>query len=286
VASLLIVYIAWGATYPAIAVLVRTVPPLLGMGARFLVAGVVLAGGLRLAGRRRPAMQRRAIVGSTLVGPWILGSIGLIAIAEEHVEAGLAALVIGSVPLWVLLMERVLGIRRPSRAALLACVAGFGGLAVVVGPGGGGGALGWFAVLIGAAAFEASGEVGGSHVPQITDALWATVVQLGGAGVALMLAGVAAGELSGVDWAAMDGDTVLAFGFLVIVGSVLAYPALVWLLANTPTSTAATYAYVNPVVALVLGAVLLDERVSVAALVGAGIVLGSVVVVVRQDVSA
>src|SRR3954467_706512 len=79
--ALLIVYIAWGATYPAIAVLVRTVPPLLGMGARFLVAGVVLAGGLRLAGRRRPAMQRRAIVGSTLVGPWILGSIGLIAIA-------------------------------------------------------------------------------------------------------------------------------------------------------------------------------------------------------------
>ena len=84
----------------------------------------------------------------------------------------------------------------------------------------------------------------------------------------------------------MDGDTLLAFGFLVIVGSVLAYPALVWLLANTPTSTAATYAYVNPVVALVLGAVLLDERVSVAALVGAAIVLGSVVVVVRQDASA
>jgi drug/metabolite transporter (DMT)-like permease len=285
VASLLIVYIAWGATYPAIAVLVRTVPPLLGMGARFLVAGVVLAGGLRLAGRRRPARRRRAIVGSTLVGPWILGSIGLIAIAEEHVEAGLAALVIGSVPLWVLLIERVLGIRRPSRAALLACVAGFGGLAIVVGPGGGG-ALGWFAVLIVAAAFEASGEVGGSHVPQIPDALWATVLQLVGAGAALMLAGVAAGELSGVDWAAMDGDTLLAFGFLVSVGSVLAYPALVWLLANTPTSTAATYAYVNPVVALVLGAVLLDERVSVAALVGAGIVLGSVVVVVRQDVSA
>ena len=112
------------------------------------------------------------------------------------------------------------------------------------------------------------------------------MLQLLGAGAALTVAGVAAGELSGIEWAAMDGDTLLAFGFLVIVGSVLAYPALVWLLANTPTSTAATYAYVNPVVALVLGAVLLDERVSVAALVGAAIVLGSVVVVVRQDISA
>ena len=218
VASLLIVYVAWGATYPAIAVLVRTVPPLLGMGARFLI-------GLSSASDARRARR------------------------------------------------------------FVACVAGFGGLAIVVGPGGGG-ALGWFAVLVAAAAFEASGEVGGSHVPQIPEALWATVLQLLGAGAALTVAGVAAGELSGIEWAAMDGDTLLAFGFLVIVGSVLAYPALVWLLANTPTSTAATYAYVNPVVALVLGAVLLDERVSVAALVGAAIVLGSVVVVVRQDVSA
>jgi drug/metabolite transporter (DMT)-like permease len=195
---------------------------------------------------------------------------------------GLAALLVGSVPLWVLLLEAATGIRRPPKAASIACAVGFAGLALVVGPGGGI-ALSWAAVLLGAAAFAASGEIGGSHVPQVGDALWATTWQLLGAGAALLIAGTLIGETADLDWQAVDRDTLWSFAFLVLVGSVLAYPALVWLLANTPTSTAATYAYVNPVVALALGAVLLGEDITLATLAGAAVVLTSVFFVIRAD---
>jgi drug/metabolite transporter (DMT)-like permease len=277
--ALALVYVAWGATYPAIAVVVRTVPPWTAMGARFLAAGLVLGGALRLLGRPdRSTWRERS--GAVVVGPWILGSIGIIAVAEKHVESGLAALLIGSVPLWVVVIERLLGLRPLGRTRAVAGLVGFAGLALVVGPGGGGD-LAWVADLLGAAAFEASGELGGTRVVQPADDLWATVWQLAGAGVVLLGAGALTGELGRLrPWA---GETWVAFAFLVLVGSVVAYPALVWLLAHTPTSTASTYAYVNPVVALLIGAVLLDERLSPLALAGAAVVLAGVAGVVAAD---
>jgi drug/metabolite transporter (DMT)-like permease len=281
VLALATVYVAWGATYPAIAVVVRTVPPLLAMGARFLTAGLILLVALHISGRRDSATPRQRI-GSTIVGPWILGSIGVIAIAEVHVDSGLAALLIGSVPLWVVILMSVQRRRAPRRTVLLACVVGFVGLGLVVRPGSGS-TFWWLVVLVGAALYEASGEVVGTRISQPADALWATVWQLLGAGAALLAAGLLAGEASAVSWHRIGAQTWWCFAFLVLVGSVLAYPALVWLLANTPTSTASTYAYVNPVVALLLGGVLLGEHVSATVLIGAAVILASVAVVVRSD---
>jgi drug/metabolite transporter (DMT)-like permease len=230
--ALATVYIAWGATYPAIAVLVRTVPPLLGMGTRFLLGGTVLAA--ELAVRRRPNRSTwRQRAGSLAVGPRILGSLGPIAIAEQHVASGLTALLVGSVPLWVVVLESVFRIRPLRAVRVAACLTGFAGLALVVGPDGRSSLL-WAALVLGAAAFEASGEVGGSHVPQAPDALWATVWQLAGAGVVLVAAGGVAGEPSRLRPDGFGPETVAALAFLVVVGSVLAYPALVWLLASTP----------------------------------------------------
>ncbi len=218
------------------------------MGARFLLGGMLLGALLALRGRGSASWSERA--GSAVVGPWILGSIGLIAIAERHVESGLAALIIGSVPLWVLAIETAVRVRRPSRVGVLACLMGFAGLAIVVGPGGDA-ALIWVLVLVGAAAFEASGEVGGSHVPQVPDALWATVWQLLGAGIVLLVAGAMAGERP--DWGSNDHRhrLVARVPRRDRVGRRLSRPGLA--AREHPTSTAATYAYVNPVVALVLG---------------------------------
>src|SRR5262249_52851849 len=132
--ALLTVYLAWGATYPAIRGLDRVVPPLLGMGARFLLAGLLLLGVLAAFDRRRLVATPAECARAAGIGVWILGDIGLIALAEQHIEAGLAALVIASVPLWVIVSRTVFP-PRPGRRELIAVVAGFAGLIVLTRPG-------------------------------------------------------------------------------------------------------------------------------------------------------
>jgi drug/metabolite transporter (DMT)-like permease len=280
--ALALVYVAWGATYPAISVLVETVPPLLGTGARFLVAGLLLLAVVLVRGRRGERPDRAARWRSVGLGVWILGDIGLIAWAQQTVPAGVAALVIGSVPLWVVLLQ-VAGGPRPGPAVLVATAVGFGGLALVVDPTGSGAVPPvWSLVLVVAALLEASGEYATPRVRQVSDPLHASALQMVGAGVVLLVAGAAIGEVADVELAEIGARAVVAFAFLVVVGSVLAYTALVWLLGVVPTSTVATYAYVNPVIALGLGWLLLDQTVPAVALAGAVVVLGSVVVVVSR----
>ena len=210
-----------GATYPAIRILGQTVPPLLGMGARFLLAGLLLFGVLALRDRRRLAGhwdQRWRAAG---LGVWILGDIGLIAWAEQHVEAGLAALVIASVPLWVILLRTSTG-SRPVRPELLAVTVGVAGLVVLLRPGTGSVALGWVLLLVPAAVIEATGVVTSQHLAQPPDPFTATAWQLTGAGTALLAAGAALGELERCTTSAFTADTAIAFAFLVLPGSLLA----------------------------------------------------------------
>ncbi|MBV8934006.1 MAG: EamA family transporter, partial [Kutzneria sp.] len=168
--ALLTVYVAWGATYPAIRVLDRTVPPLTGMGARFLCAGALLLGGIAIVAPRRLRAGLRPVAGSVAAGVWILGDIGLIAWAEQHVDAGLAALVIASVPLWVVLTRAVTG-SRPIRLEVAAVVVGFVGLLVLLRPGSGVTGLGWMLLLVLAALIEATGEVASQRMTQPPDSL-------------------------------------------------------------------------------------------------------------------
>ncbi len=280
------VYLAWGGTYPAIRVMVETVPPLLGTAARFALAGLLL-GAFLLArgGRRRFALTRPQLLGAGAVGAVILGDIGLLALAEQEVPAGLAALIIASVPLWIVLLRLADG-QRPRWTTMAAVAVGLAGVALLVAPTGGpsGPPIGWLLLLVAAAAIEATRQFYSQRVELPPDLLASTTVQLIAAAAVLAVAGVALGETDDVATERFSADSLLAFAYLVVPGSILAYMAFVWLLANAPITTVATYAYVNPVVAVFLGWALLSEPVTLTIAAGAAAVLLSVALIVRRRV--
>jgi drug/metabolite transporter (DMT)-like permease len=274
---LLTVWIAWGGTYPAIRVMVETVPPLLGTSVRFLVAGAVLAGAL--AGLGRLGATRRELAGAGVVGTVILGDIGVLAVAEQEVPAGLAALIIASVPLWIVLLQ--LGAHEPvARRTLVAVLSGLAGIGLLVDPGGEA-PVGWLLVLVAAAAVEAAGQFFSRSTPLPADPLVNGTVQLLAAGLALGAAGLALGEAGELRAAAFSTDSLLAFAYLVVPGSIVAYTAFTWLLRNVPIATVSTYAFVNPVVAVAAGWALLGERVTAEMAVGGAVIVGSVALVIR-----
>jgi drug/metabolite transporter (DMT)-like permease len=274
--ALIVVYLAWGGTYPAIRVMVETVPPLIGTGARFLVAGAVMAVALAALGRLRAT--RAAVLAAAAVGAVILGDIGVLAIAEREVPAGLAALIIASVPLWVIALQ-LAHRQRVTRSTAIAVCIGLAGMVLLVSPGGEAPLL-WLLVLVLAAAVEAAGQFYSQRLRLPEDPLVSTTVQLLAAGAVLVAAGAALGELADVQPTRFSGDSVLAFAYLVIPGSLVAYTAFVWLLRNAPIRTVATYAYVNPVVAVAVGAVLLGEQVTATTIAGGALLLSSVALVV------
>ena len=280
-----VVYLAWGATYPAIRVMVETVPPLLGTGARFLLAGLVLYAFLAVRrGSWTIQSSRRELAGAALIGTIILGDIGLLALAEQEVPAGLAALIIASVPLWVVLL-RLIHRERVAPGTLGAVAAGFGGVVILVLPGdrAGGAPLDWLLVLILAALIEAVGQYYSKRAPLPGDALTTTALELVAAAAVLSIAGLALGEGSELRADRFSLDSLAAFAYLVGPGSLLAYSAFVWLLDNAPISIVSTYAYVNPLVAVFLGWALLSEEITTAIVGGALAILTSVALIMRRD---
>lgn len=288
-AALAVVYVVWGSTYLAIRVMVETMPPLLAAGARFAIAGAAYWLVLRVAGgARRVRATRRELAGAALIGTLLcFGGNGLVTVAERDVESGLAALIIGSVPLWVVLMRSAHGERVP-RATLAGVLVGFAGLALLVLPGDrpGGAPLWGVLLVVAASVFWAAGSFYSRRVPLPDDAFASTAYQmlLGGAGMAA--AGLAAGEVGDVDPGAFSVDSLLAFGYLIAFGSLLAFTAYIWLLKHVPISTVATYAYVNPVIAILLGWSILDEEVTATVVVGAAAIVLSVATVVRRERAA
>jgi drug/metabolite transporter (DMT)-like permease len=278
IVCLLTVWLAWGGTYPAIRVMVETVPPLLGTSLRFLIAGAVLAAALATLGRLHAT--RRELMGAAVVGTVILGDIGVLAVAEQEVPAGLAALTIASVPLWIVLLQ--LGWREPvARRTGVAVLAGLAGIGLLVDPGGEA-PVAWLLVLVAAAVVEAAGQFFSRATPLPADALTNSTIQLVAAGLALGVAGLVAGEAGELDTAAFSAESLLAFAYLVVPGSIVAYTAFTWLLRNVPISTVSTYAYVNPVVAVAAGWALLGERVTTEMAVGGAVIVGSVALVIRS----
>jgi drug/metabolite transporter (DMT)-like permease len=284
--ALATIYVVWGSTYLAIRVMVETMPPLLSAGVRFAVAGAIFWAALRLAaGRERVRVTRAELAGAALIGTLLcFGGNGLVTVAEQEVPSGLAALVIGSVPLWVVLMRSVHA-DRPAPATLVGVVVGFVGLAVLVLPGDrpGDAPLWGMLVLVAASMSWAAGSFYSRHVPLPGDALASTGWQmlLGGAG--MIVVGALVGELDEVRPSAFSGDSLAAFAYLIFVGSLLAFTAYVWLLRNAPISTVATYAYVNPVIAIILGWAILSEEITVTVVAGATAIVLSVATVVRQE---
>jgi drug/metabolite transporter (DMT)-like permease len=285
-AALGTVYVVWGSTYLAIRVMVETLPPLLGTGIRFLAAGALLYAWLYArGGPERVGATRRELIGAGTVGALVLiGGIGLVTVAEQYVASGLAALIIASVPLWVVIL-RMAGRERVSRGTLAGVGLGFAGVALIAVPeGGSGGAVTWAVLLLLLAAVTtAIGSYFSPRLAQPTDTLASTALQMLTSGLALVAGGLLLGEGGALELADASAESLAAFAYLTLIGSLAAYSAFVWLLANAPVSTVSTYAYVNPVVALVLGWAILGEELSTLTALGAAAVVVSVALVVGRE---
>jgi drug/metabolite transporter (DMT)-like permease len=285
-AALATIYVVWGSTYLAIRVMVETMPPLLSAGVRFAVAGAAFLAFLRLrSGPQRVRVTRAQLAGAALIGTLLcFGGNGLVTVAERDVPSALAALIIGAVPLWVIVMRSAHGDRVP-RNTLAGVLVGFAGLAVLLLPGDrpGDAPLGWSLVVVAASISWAAGSFYSKRTPLPDDALVSTGWQmlLGGAG--MVVVGVVAGEVGDVDPSAFSTDSLLAFLYLIVFGSWLAFTAYAWLLRHAPISTVATYAYVNPVIAIFLGWAILEEEITPTMLAGAAAIVLSVAAVVRRE---
>jgi drug/metabolite transporter (DMT)-like permease len=293
--ALLIVYVLWGSTYLAIRVTVETMPPLISAGTRFLAAAAVLAVGIAAARRTVSVLRisRRQLLACGAVGILLLtcGNGGVV-IGEQTVPPGVAALLVASVPLWVVVLRFSVGdrTRLPTVAGVLL---GFVGLAVLALPGGTDTAaltVGTV-IILGASLCWASGSFLSGRLPLPNDAFVTAVWQMAIGGSVLWVLGVSRGELAGTGvlqdplgfLADISVRSWSALGWLILAGSVVAYTAYAWLLQNASISLVSTYAYVNPVVAVVLGALILNEAVTAAIFVGGAIVVLAVVVVVSTE---
>jgi drug/metabolite transporter (DMT)-like permease len=280
--ALWIVYIVWGSTYLAIRVMVETMPPLLGAGVRFTVAGAVMVGVLAV--RRSVRPTRAQLLSALLVGALLPGANAVVSVAEQEVPSSIAALLIGSVPLWVILLRRTAG-ESVSRASVGAVLVGFAGVALLLRPGeqsGDATVLGLVAV-VGAALMWATGSFASPRLSLPADPLVSTGWQMLLGGLVCVAVGLAVGEAGDVQVGEFSARSIVALSYLIAVGSWFAFTAYAWLLQNAPIAKVATYAYVNPVVAILLGWLVLDEVVTPVTLVGAAVIVVSVALVVRIE---
>ncbi|HEX6208028.1 MAG TPA: EamA family transporter [Actinomycetota bacterium] len=278
------VYIVWGSTYLAIAVVVETFPPFLSAAIRFLVAGALLYAWAIRRGDRvgdRPTLRHwrtAAIVGGAL----LLGGNGMVVWAEQTVPSGIAALLVGTVPLWMVVVSGLVLRERTSWREVLGIVIGFGGVALLVGPIGGGGTFDpWgVAAVVFASISWASGSLYARRAPLPERPLVGTAMEMLAGGVVLTVVAAITGEFGRVDWGAISLASWIGVAYLVVFGSLVGFAAYAWLLRVAKTSLVATYAYVNPVIAVLLGWAFLREPVTARTLVAGVVIVGAVALIV------
>jgi drug/metabolite transporter (DMT)-like permease len=285
-AALGIVYVVWGSTYLAIRVVVETMPPLLTAGTRHVSAAVIIAVLLAAGGRRTSLRLSRAEwLGAGFVGlALLLGGNGLVMLGEREVPSALAALLVAVVPLWVVVLRRVFG-ERVALGTALGVVAGFAGVAFLIVPQGLGGdvALGGMLMVVLAGLSWSIGSYFSKRIELPHDPLVSTGAQMLVGGAGLLIVGALAGEFGLARFEDFSAGSLLALLYLVVFGSVVAYTAYTWALVHASVSRVSTYAYVNPVVAMVLGWALLNEVIDLTMLVGAALIIVSVGLVIRTE---
>src|SRR3954454_21021439 len=282
-AALGAIYVIWGSTYLAIRLMVETVPPALGAGVRFVIAGGAMLAFLQTRGALRVTRSQLlwcAVVGTLLAA----GGNGLVTVAERDVPSGLAALLISSEPLWIVLLRATRRDRAAGRT-IVGVAIGFVGVGILLLPGGRPDdvPIGMALLIVVAAVSWALGSFISPRVDLPRDPLTSTAWSLLIGGAVLVAAGLIAGEGADVDVGAFSAKSLVALAYLIVVGSIVAFSCYAWLLANAPISQVSTYAYVNPVIAVVLGAVFLSEDVAVATIAGMALVVASVAVIVREE---
>jgi len=278
--ALLTVYLVWGSTYLGIEVAVRTLPPFLMLAVRFLLAGALLYAWSALKERpRRRATLREWRAALVVAAALLLVGNGAVAWAEDvGVETGTAALIIASVPLWLALLDRIAWGQRLSRWAVAGLLTGFAGVALLVTPGASGAAAGGL-VLISSSLAWAAGSLYSRRAPSPSPLRGAAMQMLSG-GVLLAVFSLAVGEAAELRSSEISLESLLGLAYLVVFGSLAGFSAYIWLLRVAPTSLVGTYAYVNPVVAVLLGTTLLGEPLTWRTVVGGVVVLAAVALIV------
>lgn len=276
------VYLIWGSTYLGIGLAGETIPPIFAAGVRFLVAGSIMAGLVLLASGRAPfRLPRRELASAALVGVVLTSANALLFVAERDVPTGVTALIFASVPLWIVLL-RTLGGDRPAAASLAGTAAGFAGVAILLRPSGEATAVGLLLVVVAAGTWAAASFTA-SRLPMPPDARVVAAVEMLAGGVVLLPLGIALRGDEPLDPTAWSGRSLFGLAYLVVFGSLVGFTAYVWLIGNAPIGTVATYAYVNPVVAILLGTLVLSEALTLSILAGAAVVLASVAAVIRRE---
>lgn len=276
------VYVVWGSTYLAIRYAVETMPPFLMAGTRFLLAGGILYGLRGARGDSRPDLRQwreAAIVGVFL----LVGGNGAISWAAQFVPSAVVALLVASVPFWMVLMDLGRARGSPSAAAWLGLVAGFIGVALLVNPAAGAAwdppALRGMAVVLAASLSWAFGSLYSRSARLPPSSLLATAMEMIAGGAALLVLGSLLGEWSELEGGRIAPRSLAAQFYLIVFGSWAGFATYRWLLRVAPASLVATYAYVNPVVAVVLGYFVGQEPLTTRTLVAAAIIVAAVALV-------
>ena len=281
--ALAVVYVVWGSTYFGIKIAVDTIPPLLAAGSRFFVAALLLAAILSWRGTSL-RITRSELAATAFVGALLLGlGVGLVHVAETRIDSSVAAMIAGTVPLQIIVLRLVAG-ESPARATRLSTLTGLVGLGLVVAPGLGAGstALG-LAVMVSATMCWTLGSFMSKRVALPSDPFVASVYEMGFGGAFLLIGATAFGEYGDLGSGTFALDSVLAWVYLVVMGSLVGFTAYAWLLRVAPISLVVTHQYVNPLVAIALGMAFLGERPSPWTLAGAGLVIGAVYVAIRAE---
>lgn len=277
------VYTIWGSTYLAIRFAVETMPPFLMAGTRFLIAGTILYALARRRGAAAPARihWRSAIIVGALM---LLAGNGGVVWAEQTVPSSIASLMIATVPLWMVVLNWLGGDRiRPTVGVALGVAVGMVGIVLLVSPGQGanGQALPTTGLLVLAAGSLswAAGSLYSRHASLPGNALLGTAMEMLAGGALLFLAGLATGEAGQIAWQSFSARSVLAFLYLIVLGSLVGFTAYIWLLRNTTPAKVSTYAFVNPIVAVFLGWALGGEPLTARTLLAAAVIVGGVALI-------
>jgi drug/metabolite transporter (DMT)-like permease len=277
------IYIIWGSTYLAIRYAVATIPPFLMGGVRFLISGALLYAWARSRGAPAPTKLhwRNAVIAG---GFLLLGGNGAVVWAEQFVPSGLTALLVSILPFWLVIIEWVRPLRqRPSTAVLVGLVVGFVGIIVLVGPGNIGGQgdikpIGALVLILGSLSW-AIGSFWSRDAQLPESGLLTTGMEMLGGGVLLILVGALTGEFSQLDVSRISRESTIGLVYLITFGSLLGFTSYIWLLDKVSPAHLGTYAYVNPIVAVLLGWAIAGERLSLRTAVAAAIVICAVALI-------
>jgi drug/metabolite transporter (DMT)-like permease len=282
--ALITVYIVWGSTYLAIRFAIETMPPFLMAATRFIIAGAILYTWQRLA--KNPAPTKKQWRSAAVVGLFLLlGGNGGVVWAEQHIPSGIAALLVGTAPMWMVIIDAIRpGGNRPSWQTVSGILIGFAGITILIGPAELSGqaqsfdTLGIIALLL-AGLFWAIGSLYSRTACLPDSPLLGTGMEMIIGGAGLLIAGTITGEWSRVNLATISVNSLLGLAYLVFFGALVGFAAYTWLLRVAPTPLVSTYAYINPLIAIFLGNILAHEPLTPQILISALVILSSVALI-------